>query len=64
MQIKLANDGIDHPRDDFKPTLMLLNEMINTNASVISPSLLGLLAGLSGIRAGWVIETKSRLGAE
>ena len=27
-------------------------------------SLLGLLAGPSGIRAGWVIETKSRLGAE
>ena len=25
---------------------------------------LGLLAGPSGIRAGWVIETKSRLGAE
>ena len=24
----------------------------------------GLLAGLSGIRAGWVLETKSRLGAE
>ena len=27
-------------------------------------SFLGLLAGPSGIRAGWVIETKSRLGAE
>ena len=29
-----------------------------------SASLPGLLAGLSDIRAGWVIETKSRLGAE
>ena len=24
----------------------------------------GFLAGPSGIRAGWVLETKSRLGAE
>ena len=31
---------------------------------MINPSLPGLLAGPSGIRAGWVIETKSRLGAE
>ena len=30
----------------------------------LNPSLPGLLAGPSGIRAGCVIETKSRLGAE
>ena len=29
-----------------------------------SLSFLGLLAGPTGIRAGWAIEIKSRLGAE
>ena len=30
----------------------------------LTPPPPGLLAGPSGIRAGWVLETKSRLGAE